>query len=144
MSVESQSVVLEEIIEVKEDGKNAVNAIVVESGKNTVLESVQNVNDWTSSTKNPDYNLVLILAANSGYQAKMREDEVGSYLSYLFMQRVQRNIVDHGGKGLAAIMEDIQNALHDHGRQQTVNIFNNNTRNMTIEINRNGIMRSVF
>ena len=98
----------------------------------------------TAETKNPDYNLVVIHAANSGYMAKMREDKIGSYLSYLFMQRVQRNIVEHQGKGLAEIMEDIQNVLHDNGRQQTVNVFNNNTRNMMIEMNSNDVMDSIF
>ena len=110
-----------------------------DSPKNTTFEDVQEDFEWTTSTKNPDYNLVLIHAANSGFVAKMQESEVGSYLTYFFTKKIQDNIVDHGRRGLAVIMEDIQNLLHDHGKQQIRKEFYNNTMNLRIEVNTTGM-----
>ena len=106
----------------------------VETTKNTSFEDVEAKSEWTTSTKNPDYNLILIHAANSGFVAKMQDGDVGSYLTYFFTKRVQRNIAQHEGKGLAVIMEDIQNVLHENGKQQIRKEFNNNM-NLRIEIN---------
>ena len=98
--------------------------------------------EWTTTTQNPDYNTVQIHAANDGYAANMRA-EVGSYLIFLFTRRIKMNIGKQKGDGLADIMESVQNDLHDHGKQQTVNVFNNNTRNLRFEISSRG-MKSIF
>ena len=79
-----------------------------------------------------DRNAALIHAANEGYQAKMRGD-IGPYLLYSFMERVRRNVVKHEQKGLQELMGEIQEGLHKMGRQQTVNVFNTNTRNLKLE-----------
>ena len=142
MMVNSQSVdAMEEITEELErvseetvDKKKSVDR-AVDSRKNITFEDVQEENEWTKSKKNPDYNLVLIHAANSGFVAKMQESEVGSYLTYFFAKKVKDNIVDHGRKGLAEILTDIQNLLHDHGKQQIRKEYYNNTMNLKIEVN---------
>ena len=33
------------------------------------------------------------------------------------------------------LFEEIQNDLHDKGKQQTINVFNNNTRNLIFKVN---------
>ena len=80
-----------------------------------------------------DRNSALIHAANTGYQAKMRGD-IGSYLLYSFMERVTRNVSHHEQKGLEELMGEIQNGLHGMGRQQTVNVFNENSKNIRLEM----------
>ena len=109
-----------------------------ETQKNVALEDVEKGDEWTTNTQNPDYNTVQIHAANDGYVANMRK-ETGSYLISLFTYRIQVNIGQQKGDGLADIMAKVQNDLHDHGKQQTVNVFNNNTRNLQFEVNSRGI-----
>ena len=110
--------------------------------KDVRLEDVEVEDAWTTTTHNPDYNTAQIHAANDGYTANMRED-VGSYLIALFTYRVQRNIGQQKGEGLADIMQKVQDDLHDKGKQQTVNVFNNNTRNLQFEISSRG-MKNIF
>merc|ERR1712217_535890 len=101
------------------------------------LEDVQRPKEWTTSTKNPDWNLVEIHGANSGFMAKGSTKEgVGSYLVYFFTKRVREEAVKRNGLDLAGIMERIQNVLHNKGKQQTQNIFNNNTRTLQMKRNR--------
>ena len=95
----------------------------------------------TMSKADLDRNAALIHAANEGYQAKMRGD-IGSYLLYSFMERVRRNVVNHEQMGLEELMGEIQEGLHKMGRQQTVNVFNTNTRNLKLEA-KSG-MRTLF
>ena len=92
---------------------------------------------WTSKTKNPDYNLVAVHGSTDGYVSKMKETEVGSYLTYLFVKTVKMNIERQQGKGLAEILTDVQNALHDSGKQMIKYVCFNNTGTLRIEINRN-------
>merc|ERR1712154_113444 len=89
--------------------------------------------DWTTDTKNPDYNLVVVHAANQGYQAKINAS-TGSYLIHEWTQRMTRNIENEEGKTLATIFEEIQDTLHDKGKQQTVNIFNNRTGRLQFKV----------
>ena len=63
---------------------------------------------------------------------------VGSYLIYLFTDRIRRNVSDQKGDTLADIMEEIQNRLHDKGKQQPVIVFNNNTRKLKFVISNKG------
>jgi len=102
--------------------------------KGTDLDDLQNVNSWTSSTKNPDYNMVAVHAANSGFAAQM-SDYKGSYLVYSLVKAIKLNIEKRTRKTLAELLEDVQNLLHDLGRQQTVNIFNNHTRTLVFKKN---------
>ena len=53
--------------------------------KSISLSDVMTSNDWTTDTKNPDYNLVVVHAANRGYQAKINS-QIGSYLINEFTQ----------------------------------------------------------
>merc|ERR1719361_2438944 len=93
--------------------------------KAVTLGDTQQRKEWTTSTKNPDYNLVQIHAANNGFMAKANP-QIGSYLVYFFCVAVKRNIQRKQGKVLSDLMAEIQNTLHNKGKQQTVNVFNNN------------------
>ena len=94
---------------------------------------------WTSKTKNPDYNLVAIHGSTDGYVSKMQETEVGSYLTYFFVKAVKMNIERQQKKGLTEILTDVQNALHDAGKQMIkFNCFNY-TGNLRIEKNQNNV-----
>ena len=53
----------------------------------------------------------------------------GSYFIKLFADRIKRKEGEiKSSKFLYEILDDIQHELHKRGKQQTVNIFNNNTR----------------
>merc|ERR1712173_409340 len=96
--------------------------------KDTNLEDVQTPRSraWTTNNKNPDYNLVRVDAANDGFVAKMSSN-FGSYVVYAISKAIRHNVEKQGGKGFAEVLEDVQNALHDKGKQQTVNVLNNHT-----------------
>ena len=102
--------------------------------KNVTMNTIKKGRGWTTTTKNEDYNLAVVHAANSGYIAKSRSDQ-GSYLIQRFTIGVERNIERKLGWGLAELFEKIQNDLHDRGKQQTVNVFNNNMRTLQLKVN---------
>ena len=104
--------------------------------KNTELEDVQKNNEWTRTSKNPDYNLISIHASNPGFVAKMNNsEEVGSYLTYFFVKYLKRYIEGGNNGGLGAIMDKIEKTLHDSGKQQIRTEFFTQTRNLRIEKN---------
>ena len=91
--------------------------------------------EWSSKHKNPDYNLVVVHGANEGFVSKMKESTVGSYLTYFFTKSVRMNIEQNQRKGLGEMLKDIQNLLHDKGKQLIRKEFFNETENLRIEIN---------
>ena len=104
--------------------------------KGTELEEVQsrNLKAWTTNSKNPDYNLVVVHAANEGFVANISAD-VGSYVVYALSKVIRTNVGRTPAKGLAELLEEVQNALHDNGKQQTVNVLNNHTRTLLFKKN---------
>ena len=97
------------------------------------LSDARGYGDWTESKKNPDYKLVFVKAANSGFMAKARND-IGSYFISYFVNKMERNIAGKQGKELAVVLDEIQNELHDLGRQLTENLYNNNTRTLMFKV----------
>merc|ERR1711971_364554 len=96
------------------------------------LADIASADDWSSkNAKNPDFNLVLIQAANVGFQAKMSAVS-GSYLISEFTRNMTQSVVKKDEKTLASVAEDVQNALHERGKQQTINIFNSGTRSLRL------------
>ena len=88
---------------------------------------------WTSRTKNPDYNLVVVHGSNDGFVSKMQDSEVGSYLTYFFAKAVRQRIERKQRKGLSELLTDVQNVLHDGGKQLIRKEFFNNTEYLRIE-----------
>ena len=119
-----------------DDQSKVIEMVVAESSKGTDLSDVQLLtgNVWTSSTKNPDYNLAVVKAANSGFAAKFNI-ECGSYVVYFLTLAIRRNVERREGKTLSEILEHVQNKLHDNGKQQTVNLTNNHTRTLVFKKN---------
>eukprot|EP01083_Nonionella_stella_P164627 545451_1 len=103
--------------------------------KGFVLGDVPRGNEhkWTTSTKNPDYKLVEIHAANAGFQAKAHT-QFGSYLIYLFAKKMKSNIERNEYKTLSLLFDEIQNELHDAGKSQTKNVFNNTTGELKFRV----------
>eukprot|EP01084_Bolivina_argentea_P043079 79403_1 len=91
-------------------------------------------NTWTTENKNPDWKLVVVHASNPGFQARL-DTRKGSYLLFEFANRMKQNIEQNKNMTLGEIFDDIQNDLHEDGKQQTVNVFNNQTRNIRLNIN---------
>eukprot|EP00483_Globobulimina_turgida_P011754 UN11776 len=89
---------------------------------------------WTYETKNPDYNLAQIHAANIGFQAKC-DLRFGSYLISYFVEKMKKNIQNKENKSLQTVCQDIQTELHDLGKQQTIHTFNNKTGHLYLKIN---------
>ena len=123
-------------IDLGDDRSKDIMMEMMENRKGTDLDDVQNLtgNVWTSKTKNPDYNLVIVKAANSGFAAKFN-NECGSYVVYFLTMAIRRNVEKRQGRTLAEILEHVQNKLHDHGKQQTVNQTNNHTRTLVFKKN---------
>ena len=91
--------------------------------------------EWTAETKNPDYNTVVVHGANDGFVSLMKTNHVGSYLTYFFVKAVKQRIQRQERKGLEQLLTDIQNALHDSGKQLIRKEFFNNTATLRIEKN---------
>ena len=82
---------------------------------------------WAKDEDNPDYKLVIINAANQGFQSKMNKT-IGSYAIKQLTQRLAENIGNNNNKKfLNEILEDIQEELHNNGKQLIVKTFNNKT-----------------
>eukprot|EP01083_Nonionella_stella_P080975 222778_1 len=124
---------INDIVEEEEDCKLEI-LEQDEQGKGPSLSAIQDGNEWTTSTKNPDYKLVEIHAANAGFQAKAHAEK-GSYLIYLFTQKMKSNIEENENKTLLALLDEIQNELHDAGKSQTKNVFNNTTAKLKFRRN---------
>jgi len=77
---------------------------------------------WAQDEHNVDYKLVQIDAANPGFQAKMTTT-FGSYLTHLFVKSLKQNT----DKFLFQIVGEIQEVLHNKGKQQTKQCFSNGT-----------------
>ena len=67
-----------------------------------IEDSVSVKKQWTEDSKNPDYNLIIIHAANIGFRAKVNV-EIGSYLIHGFTQKVKENIEKNQNKTLDVI-----------------------------------------
>ena len=92
----------------------------------TTAEIEQDVT-WARDEKNPDYKLVVINAANDGFQSKMRSDS-GSYVINRFVDNLRNNIfINNNEEFLNDILSEIQNSLHDAGKQLITKMFNNDT-----------------
>ena len=84
---------------------------------------------------NATYNSVVVHGANDGFASLMQTTSVGSYLTYYFVNAVQKRIQRQERKGLEELLTDIQNALHDSGKQLIRKEFFNNTATLRIEKN---------
>eukprot|EP01084_Bolivina_argentea_P072571 131772_1 len=89
---------------------------------------------WSRDEKNPDYRLVTVIASNPGFQSKMRKD-TGSYCIAEFVRNVDDNLQNGNKKFLYQILDDVQDYLHNAGKQLIESKFNNNTRH--IKFNKN-------
>ena len=84
---------------------------------NTETENVQENNIWARDEDNPDHRLVVINAANPGFQSKMRTD-TGSYVITHFIDGLKDNIFKNKNKlFINDILSDIQHSLHKEGKQ---------------------------
>ena len=119
--VDSQSIDMEDSAQSEETNKG---------------QEVQRKTKWTTDTKNPDYNLITVHASNAGYVAKMHgSEQVGSYLTYFFVQKLKRDVEDGNTNGLGAMMDNIERLLHDSGKQLIRTEFFSETRKLRIERN---------
>eukprot|EP01084_Bolivina_argentea_P077812 141184_1 len=107
--------------------------MITEIGKHVALEHIENGTQWTTTTKNPDYRLIEVHASNPGFQAKI-DSRHGSFLMNEFSQRMIENIKNEKQETLSDIFSAIQTSLHDRGKQQTRNVFNNQTRYLQLRV----------
>eukprot|EP01084_Bolivina_argentea_P272672 464326_1 len=104
-------------------------------GKNFLENDINlETNIWARNQKNPDFKLIIIHAANEGFQAKMNSVD-GSYLIYCFVKQMMRNADCETNEYLGEIFDSIQETLHDLGKQQIKIVFNNHTRYLKLQKN---------
>ena len=123
-------------------GKNIEPSL--DSGKHTELHHVTRANTlvWAKDEDNPDYRLVVINAANEGFQSKMSLSK-GSYVITQLTQRLGDNIGnDNNKRFLNEILGDIQEDLHHSGKQLMVKTFNNKTEYIKFVKNKVGGTKS--
>ena len=119
---------------------------IADKGKSFGMEELEMkeetalVNAWTDDNHNPDFKLVEIHAANSGFQAKLNTT-FGSYLLYEFVSRMKKCIDDGEDVTLGRLFDKIQNELHDKGKQQIVKVFNNDTRGIQLQMRDDDIVK---
>eukprot|EP01084_Bolivina_argentea_P163962 285156_1 len=119
------------------DEKMAMVNIVENDNDKSKAIGVEDTNTvWTTSAMNPDYKLIEIHSANTQFQAKC-STHCGSYLIYHFTKKIKENVINHTEKTLAEIFDEIQNLLHNQGKQQITKSFNNETGNLQFKINNN-------
>ena len=111
------------------------NAVDAEAHKNgdDVVQDLAMEKEWTSKTKNPDYKLAVVHGANDGYVSKMQHSDIGSYLTYCFTKMVKERIEKKQRKGLSELLVNIQDALHDKGKQMIKFSCFNQTGSLLIE-----------
>ena len=110
-----------------------VEIVEANKGDNDTVQALQMETEWTSRTKNPDYNLAVVHGANDGFVSKMQNSEVGSYLTYCFIKMVKERIKRKARQGLSDILVEIQDTLHDKGKQMIKFICFNKMGNLRIE-----------
>ena len=81
---------------------------------------------WARDEDNPDFRLVTVHAANEGFQSKM-SSVTGSYVIIQFIEKLQDNISKNNQLFLKHILSDIQEDLHNKGKQLMTKTFNNKT-----------------
>ena len=79
---------------------------------------------WKADQKNPDYMLAVIHGANEGFQAKISSKK-GSYLIRKFTDKMLQNIEEAKCQCLSKIIDEIQEELHEDGKQQITPGYNN-------------------
>ena len=114
-----------------------------DTAKNTEVDDI--VRDgslqWAIGEVNPDYKLVVVNAANDGFQSKMRCD-TGSYVVTQITERLYESISNKDGRFLHQILDDVQEDLHTRGKQLMVKTFNNKTEYIIFEEHNDNQLRS--
>ena len=100
---------------------------------NDLVDALQMETAWTKSTKNPDYNMIVVHGSNDGFVSKMNKSEKGSYLTYYFIKMVRERIEKKNRKGMYELLMEIQDVLHDKGKQMIKISCFNRARNLRIE-----------
>ena len=81
---------------------------------------------------------MVINAANDGFQSKMNT-ATGSYVITRFVKGVRKNVFEGNNKRfLHEILDDIQENLHDLGKQLMVKTYNNKTEWIKFVVNKRG------
>ena len=128
----------EDSLELKQDGaKQARVTDASDSPKNyTAADVTAPLELWVAGERNPDHKLIVLHAANKGFQAKLNSKD-GSYLIHLFTQKVMQNQSRKGAskKYLCEMVDEIQTELADRGKQQIVPLYNDRTRYVTFAKN---------
>eukprot|EP01084_Bolivina_argentea_P246495 412518_1 len=89
---------------------------------------------WAHNSKNPDFRLVQINAANPGFQSRLNI-QVGSYMLYSFMQKQLDNLNKNNEKYIHELFDEIQTELEQDGKQHIVAIYNDHTRYIRLKKN---------
>eukprot|EP01084_Bolivina_argentea_P199140 340821_1 len=110
--------------------------------KNTINDISKNTSEddtdkgtkqpWVYGEDNPDYMLGRVDSANQGFVAKM-DARFGSHVIYQFYKKYMKNLQENKRKFIHEIFDEIQNELHDDGKQLSECTWNNDTRYIVFE-----------
>eukprot|EP01084_Bolivina_argentea_P008883 16614_1 len=71
---------------------------------------------WSSDENNPDFQLVIITSANGGFVSKARP-LFGSDCIFQFTMGIENNFITGNKKLLYQILDDVQEQLHNNGKE---------------------------
>ena len=115
-----------------------------ETGKVTSIPKVRlarpqwsrDTNPWAKGEHNPDHKLAVVHAANENF-ASLSRGGIGSYLIYLLVRKLSRNIsswtICRGRRYLGEIVTETQKSLEEHGKQLIVPVYLNGTERIVFE-----------
>eukprot|EP01084_Bolivina_argentea_P090370 162866_1 len=111
-----------------------------EMGKSFVSDDIDAPDTiWTYGTRNPDHKLVIIHASNPGFVSKL-DSRFGSYMLHGFVNKTLQDLNDEKRKNtkyLYEIFDEIQQELANKGKQQIVTTYNDLTRFIKLNKNKN-------
>eukprot|EP01084_Bolivina_argentea_P316132 547910_1 len=113
---------------IKREHNESTTDVMMELGKNYSVSNIEITQSddeiWKRDQLNPDYKLSIVHGANDGFQSKLHAIR-GSYLIYEFVKRMVENRENHQDKFLGDIIAEIQDFLHDKGKQQIISVLSN-------------------
>eukprot|EP01083_Nonionella_stella_P145282 454965_1 len=98
-----------------------------EHGKQISVRDVRGNQLWVEGDNNPDYRLAMIEAANYGFQSKLLTN-TGSYMIHSFYEKTMKVLTQNKRTFLDEIFEEIQDELHQEGKQLPTYTWNNHTQ----------------
>ena len=124
--------------------KSVVRDSNADKGKNFTIDNIEMKNEnnvdihaWERGDHNPDYKLVEINAANTGFQSFLSYNK-GSYMIHGFVDKMIKDLDNNKQRFIYEIFDEVQKELQELGKQQIKPVYYNGTRFIKLKRNVKG------